>query len=119
MYKLVQYSSLAAASSAHLTFLATQEPLTIDKYTPISFLEGLVFGAIGTQVQNLADCGTDAVFEIKDAEKILTDIENHKGMDAVTDFVQMIQVIPALYEKCPLIMRDKDIYNEGVITWIK
>ena len=117
MYKLVP--SIAGASSTNLTFFASQELNTIDKYTPISFLEGLIFGAIGTQVQNLADCGADSVFEIKDAEKILTDIENHKGVDAVNDFVQMLQVIPAIYEKCPLIMRDKDIYNEGVITWIK
>ena len=122
MFKLLQYSSLAAASSAQQTLVTTgdqQELKTIDKYTPILFLEGLLYGALGTQVQNLATCEADSVFELKDAEKVLEDIAHLEGRQAATDFVQMLAVIPTVVEKCPLIMQDAEIYNTDVITWIK
>ena len=127
MYKL---ATLAAAASAHQIFsteIKTEEQLkvfalnkyNIDKYTLIMFAEGLVYGALGVQVQNMATCVEDGLFEVKEAEAILEDIKNKDIKDVSGDLMQMFAVFGAMKAKCPLILTDKAIYENGVLTWIE
>ena len=97
MYKL---ATLAGAASAHQIFSAkieTEEQLrvfalnkyNVDKYTLIMFVEGLVFGALGVQVQNMATCVEDGLFEIKEAQAILKEIVNLDVSNVPTSLLEM------------------------------
>ena len=100
------------------TAATDMQAVAIDKYTPVSFIEGLIFGAMGAQVQNLATCVKDSGFELKEAQFVLEDIYHFEGKQAAEEFVKMLKVVPTLKHTCPLAFTDIDLYENGVMTWI-
>ena len=122
MYKLAALTAAVAANQ-----IKTEEDLRVfalnkysfDKYSLIMFAEGLVYGALGVQEMNMASCVEDGMYEIKEAEKALEDIKSLDAKDVAGDFLQMFAVFGQMKAKCPLILTDKAIYENGVLAWIE
>ena len=118
---------LAALTAAVSAKIETEEQLrvfalnkySVDKYSLIMFAEGLLYGALGVQEMNIANCVTDGMYEVKEVEKTLNDIKSLDTKDVAGDLLQMFAVFGQMKSICPLILTDKAIYENGVLTWIE
>ena len=67
----------------------------------------------------MATCVEDGIFELKEAKAILEDITNKDLKNIPTSLIEMFKVFGDLKAKCPTILTDKAIYENGVLTWIE